>query len=261
MSIKKFNDADFFTSLCSDLEDVARDAGREIMEIYENPVEVEHKRDGSPVTKADLIAENIIHSALQQLVPDILVISEENSASHCLDAPPRFFLVDPLDGTREFLKRSETGHFTVNIALIENGYPVMGIVFAPALDRLFSGIVEKGAIESGYDYVSPVNVRESLETELTAVVSASHQDSATNRWLKKNKIKKKISIGSSLKFCLVASGKADVYPRFGPTMEWDIAAGHAILMAAGGQVVSPDGTQLKYGKPSYRNGAFIAWGG
>ena len=230
------------------------------MEIYENPSEVRHKSDGSPVTRADTNAENVILSALQKLAPDILVISEENSASHFLDAPQSFFLVDPLDGTRDFLKQDSRGHFTVNIALIENRQPVVGVVFAPALDRLFSGIVEKDAIESRNGHIFAINASDPPEAELTAVVSASHQDAETSRWLKRCGITKKVSMGSSLKLCLVASGEADVYPRFSPTMEWDIAAGHAVLLAAGGVIMNLDGTKLKYRKPNYRNGAFIAWG-
>jgi 3'(2'), 5'-bisphosphate nucleotidase len=246
-----------YENLVQELSVVARAAGAKIMEVYAKDPEAEFKGDGSPVTEADQAAEAIILPALKRLAPEVTVISEENAASHALAAPDRFFLVDPLDGTKEFLKRDGKGSFTVNIALIENGEPTMGVVYAPALDRLFTGIVGVGAEEDG----KTISCRVVPETGPVAVASVSHRDEATNSWLAEHNIANSVSIGSSLKFCLVACGEADVYPRFGPTMEWDTGAGDAVLRAAGGKLTNPDRTPFVYGKADYRNGAFIAWGG
>jgi 3'(2'), 5'-bisphosphate nucleotidase len=247
--------------LAQALEPVVRLAGANIMEIHDQDPDADFKSDGSPVTKADRAAEAIILPALAQLVPDIVVISEENAISHSLKAPHRFFLVDPLDGTKEFLKRDGKGSFTVNIALIENRAPIMGIVYAPALDRLFVGINGKGAIEKSADTSKALSVRIPPASGALAVASASHRDDATNKWLAEHDMVNTVSIGSSLKFCLIAAGEADVYPRFGPTMEWDTGAGDAVLRAAGGNMTHLDGSLFLYGKPDYRNDAFIAWGG
>jgi len=238
------------------LEPVARDAGTAIMAVYRDGVVAEKKGDGSPVTQADRQAEAIILSALKAHFPDIPVISEENESSHSLDAPNQFFLVDPLDGTKEFLKQDGKGAFTVNIALIENFQPTMGIVFAPALDRMFFGSIKTGAKENG----EVIKVREAPANEIIAVASVSHRDDQTNRWLADHSIECTVSIGSSLKFCLIAAGEADIYPRFSPTMEWDTAAGDAVLRAAGGLMQNPDGSPFIYSKPNYRNGAFVAKG-
>ena len=242
------------------LEPVALEAGAKIMEIYSGDPEVDLKIDGSPVTEADLAAEKIILSALAKIAPDIPVISEENSASHSLDLPKTFFLVDPLDGTKEFTKRDGKGSFTVNIALIENENPIMGIVYAPALDRLFVGIDGGGAIEKSNSSEVSLSVRNPKSEDIVAVASASHRDELTDNWLVENEINKTISIGSSLKFCLIAAGEADVYPRFGPTKEWDTAAGDAILRAAGGITTNIDKIKFAYGKLNYLNGPFVAWG-
>ena len=226
------------------------------MAVYAKEPQADFKGDGSPVTEADRAAEAIILPELARLAPEIAVISEENAESHQLAPPRRFFLVDPLDGTREFLKRDGRGSFTVNIALIEDGAPVMGLVYAPALDRLFAGVVGVGASESG----RPISVRDLPASGPVAVASSSHRDAQTDAWLAENGIGRTVSIGSSLKFCLLAAGEADVYPRFGPTMEWDTAAGDAVLRAAGGRLETPRGEAFRYGKPDYRNGAFIARG-
>lgn len=248
-----------YASLIKALEPVARAAGAKIMEVYAKDPEADFKGDGSPVTEADEAAEAIILPALAKLAPDITVISEENAESHNLKAPERFFLVDPLDGTKEFLKRDGKGSFTVNIALIEHGTPVMGVVYAPALDRMFSGAAGVGAHEEcGGERRTIATRKTPPEGGAVAVASASHRDAETDAWLAKNGITQTTSIGSSLKFCLVAAGEADVYPRFGPTMEWDTGAGDAILRAAGGMVELPDGSPFVYGKPEYRNGAFVA---
>lgn len=235
----------------------AIEAGNAILQIYKKNPQATLKNDGSPVTEADEAAEAIILPALKKLAPEITVISEENAESHALAAPDRFFLVDPLDGTKEFLKRDGKGSFTVNIALVENRSPVMGIVHAPALNRTFSGIVGEGAHENG----KTVETRSSTPKTRIAVASASHRDDETNAWLNDKNIKKTVSIGSSLKFCLLACGEADVYPRFGPTMEWDTAAGDAVLRSAGGMVENPDQSPFIYGKADYRNTPFIAHSG
>ena len=235
-------------------------AGKIIMEIYQGEITRKIKTDGSPVTDADKAAEKIILSKLNKLVPKILVVSEEAPESHSKVSREKFFLVDPLDGTKEFLKKDGKGSFTVNIGLIENHIPVMGIVYAPALGRLFFGAQSFGAWEVFNGIKTKLSIGELKTDDIVAVASVSHRDQQTDTWLKENKISKTTSIGSSLKFCLVASGQADVYPRFGPTMEWDTAAGDAILRAAGGKITNPDLSNFNYGKNLYRNGPFIAWG-
>jgi len=235
---------------------VVREAGSAIMAIHARGAVADTKGDGSPVTEADRAAEAIILKALAELAPGITVISEENATSHSLKAPNQFFLVDPLDGTKEFLKQDGKGSFTVNIALVENGTPVLGVVYAPALNRLFTGSINLGAKEDD----NQISIRALPSEGAIAVASVSHRDEATNQWLSDHLISNTVSIGSSLKFCLVATGEADVYPRFGPTMEWDTAAGDAVLRAAGGRVENPDGTAFTYGKTDYRNGPFVARG-
>ena len=245
--------------LVEKLTPVARKAGETILDVYAQDVVVEAKQDGSPVTIADQRAEAIILAGLKDIAPDIAVVSEENATSHSLAPPDLFFLVDPLDGTREFVKRDGKGSFTVNIALIQNSSPILGIVFAPALDRMFTGIVF-GDTKTARENDRQISTRNAPTDGLVAVASASHRDPRTNAWLERHRIDKTISIGSSLKFCLLAAGQADVYPRFGPTMEWDTAAGDAVLRAAGGTVEHEEGAPFVYGKPDYRNGAFIAKG-
>lgn len=243
--------------LAEDLLPVMYAAGAEIIRIYDMGPDADFKQDGSPVCAADRAADRVIEKALSHLAPDIAVISEENTASHALQQQERFFLVDPLDGTKEFLKHDGKGSYTVNIALIDKGVPVMGLVYAPALDRMFVGIVGEGSKEISGGIERKIMCRPRGAT-CVAVASASHRDAQTDAWLQSNAITKTVSIGSSLKFCLVAAGEADVYPRFGPTMEWDTAAGDAVLRAAGGRVSNPDGSLFAYGKRDFRNGAFIA---
>jgi 3'(2'), 5'-bisphosphate nucleotidase len=168
--------------------------------------------------------------------------------------------VDPLDGTKEFLKHDGKGSFTVNVAFIKDRSPVFGIVYAPALNRLFYASKSIGAFEEDKNGLKKIKIRKSIKDCIVAVASSSHQDQETIDWLEKNHVSETISIGSSLKFCLVASGEADVYPRFGPTMEWDTAAGDAILRFAGGNVENIDGTNFKYGKKEFKNTPFIAKG-
>lgn len=237
-----------------------RDAGRLIMQIHARGVAHRDKADGSPVTEADEAAEAVLLAALGKVAPTIPVISEENAESHGIAPPETFFLVDPIDGTREFLRADGNGAFTVNIGLVITGVPVMGIVFAPALDRLFCGLVGGGATESSGGMTRDIRVRPVPQDGALAVASRSHRDQQTNDWLAANGIAETVSTGSSVKFGLLAAGEADVYPRFGPTMEWDTAAGDAVLRAAGGMMITPDGAPYLYGKPHYRSTAFIACG-
>ena len=249
-----------YAALIAGLTGPVREAGVAIMAVHARGVVAETKSDGSPVTEADQAAEDVLLAALAMVAPDIPVVSEENAASHAMAATDRFFLVDPLDGTKEFLRADGQGAFTVNIGLIEHGVPTMGIVYAPALDRMFYGSVSGGASEVAAGNQRAIAVRDVPASGCLAVASRSHRDAATNEWLAHYGIDQTIATGSSLKFCLVAAGEADVYPRFGPTMEWDTAAGDAVLRAAGGAVHHPDGTLFDYGKAEYRNGAFIACG-
>lgn len=225
---------------------IARAAGDEIMQIYATDFAVRGKTDASPVTEADERAEALILPALARLSPDIPVVSEEEAAAGRIPAVgERFWLVDPLDGTKEFISRN--GEFTVNIALIEHGAPMLGVVFAPALDRLFAGAAGIGATVEDKGVRRTIACRTPPAEGLTVVASRSHGDAEA-------------LAGSSLKLCLVAAGEADVYPRLGRTMEWDIAAGDAVLRAAGGIVRTLDGTTLRYGKADFANPHFAAWG-
>ncbi len=241
--------------------ELATSAGQAIMRIYQGPIDARHKADKSPVTDADHAAEAVILEGLQLHFPDIPIISEEAFAAGTRPAVgDRFFLVDPLDGTKEFLSRN--GEFTVNIALIEHGVAVLGVVYAPARERLFSGEVGGGAFEHGKGAPHPLRVRKAPAGAIIAVASRSHNNPQTEEFLSRYKIAQRVEAGSSLKFCLIAAGEADLYPRLGPTMEWDTAAGHAVLAAAGGRVLTLDGTPLLYGKVSegFRNPTFLAEG-
>jgi 3'(2'), 5'-bisphosphate nucleotidase len=246
---------------------LAQRAGQEIMAVYATSFSASAKSDLTPVTEADVRAEEVILAGLGKKWPEVPVISEESAAAgHIPDVSSRFFLVDPLDGTKEFLSRN--GEFTVNIALIENAMPVLGIVYAPALARMFWGEVGKGAAQTTCapdDACSrirwqPIHTRPLPDDGATVVASRSHRDAVTEAWLANLRVKKLVAAGSSLKFCSIAAGEADFYPRFGRTMEWDTAAGHAVLAAAGGKVVQEDGSPLTYGKKArgYDNPAFIA---
>lgn len=248
---------------------IAVAAGAVIMEIYERGSEVLLKADNSPVTDADVAAEKVILAGLTDLDPQTPVIAEEAVAGGKKpQAAPRFYLVDPLDGTREFISRN--GEFTVNIALIEAGQPVCGVIFAPAIGRLFCGRKQAGAWQAGYDVGNdfddiawcPMVTPAVPERNVVAVASRSHRDQETQDWLEAKQVSKIVSAGSSLKFCLVAAGEAHLYPRFGRTMEWDTAAGHAIVVAAGGKVVTHDGGALAYGKEhrGFDNPAFFVSG-
>jgi 3'(2'), 5'-bisphosphate nucleotidase len=242
------------------LLDIVRDAGKCVMEVYATDFEVTDKSDNSPVTQADKKADDIIVARLKALTPDIFIVSEESTdaGQRPADGAP-FWLVDPLDGTKEFINRN--GEFTVNIALIENGQPVLGVVLAPALGRLFSGIAGVGAWLEDADGAREIRCRVPLADGLTVVASRSHGDAAAlDAYLAGRKVAQLRNAGSSLKICLVAAGEADVYPRLGRTMEWDIAAGHAVLVAAGGRIEQVDGSPFSYGKPDFANPHFAAWG-
>ena len=246
---------------------IAQLAAREIMAVYASDFAVVSKADLSPVTEADALAEKVILKHLQETWPDVPVLAEESAAAgHVPDVGSRFFLVDPLDGTKEFTSRN--GEFTVNIALIENGAPVMGVVYAPAINQMYWGEKGKGAGQTALtpqDSIADaqwhaITVRKSPADGLTVVASRSHMDEKTEDYLASCKVKSLKSAGSSLKFCLVASGEADLYPRFGRTMEWDTGAGQAVLEAAGGKVCNTDGSPLLYGKAErgFDNPSFIA---
>lgn len=239
---------------------IVRAAGEEIMQIYATDFAVRGKADTSPVTEADERAEALILAALTKLAPDIPIVSEEAaSAGFTPKLTERFWLVDPLDGTKEFISRN--GEFTINIALIEGNTPLLGAVFAPALNRLFAGVVGQGAFVETDGVRQPITVRQPPPEGLTVVASRSHGDAdALDAFLNGRKVAELRSAGSSLKICLVASGEADLYPRLGRTMEWDIAAGHAVLAAAGGGIDTVAGAPFTYGKPDFANPHFVAWG-
>lgn len=253
-------------TLLRDLTALARDAGIAILDIYGRADQGERqKTDASPVTDADHAAEAIILTGLRRLTPDIPIIAEEEVAAGRLPkvGTGPFWLVDPLDGTKEFLKRN--GEFTVNIALIEDGAPTMGVVFAPAQRVLWRGAAGHGAerLFDGKD-AERIAVRQPPPQGLTVFASRSHAIyGQLDIWLRNNDIPvaERKQAGSSLKFCLIAAGEADIYPRFGPTMEWDTAAGQAVLEAAGGEVLDDSTRQpLRYGKPGHRNHWFVARG-
>ncbi|MBT0960597.1 3'(2'),5'-bisphosphate nucleotidase CysQ [Denitromonas iodatirespirans] len=239
---------------------IVRDAGELIMTIYRSDFSVRGKADQSPVTEADERAEALILPALAALLPGTPIVAEEAvAAGKVPSVGERFWLVDPLDGTKEFISRN--GEFTVNIALIENGQPTLGVVLAPALDRLFAGAVGHGAFIEDAAGRRPIAVRAVPEAGLTVVASRSHGDaSALDAFLAGRQVAELRGAGSSLKICLIAAGEADLYPRLGRTMEWDIAAGHAVLAAAGGQLTEIDGAPLRYGKPDFANPHFVAAG-
>jgi 3'(2'), 5'-bisphosphate nucleotidase len=239
-------------------------AGDRIMEIYAAPdFEVRSKSDASPVTEADEAADAIIAAGVRAAYPDVTLITEEQAASHAQSAAT-FLIVDPLDGTKEFVQRR--GDFTVNIAYVEDGVPRFGIVYAPAKGRLFYTDTAGRAVEETgpFDPETPgpqrvLSVSTPDNGALMVVASKSHRDAATDAYIARYAVRDMTSAGSSLKFCLVATGEADLYPRLGRTMEWDTAAGDAVLRAAGGHVVRMDDQQpLTYGKPGWDNPFFIA---
>ena len=238
---------------------IVRAASEVVMRHYEAGCDARVKADRSPVTDADEEAEKLILAELNAAFPGVPVVAEEAAAAgHVSKVGSRFFLVDPVDGTKEFVKRG--GEFTVNIGEIIDGQPVSGVVLAPAIGRLFVGAAGEGAYELAGNAIRDIACRKPDADGLVAVSSRSHPDAKTDELLKSLPIKGHTNAGSSLKFCLVAAGEADIYPRAGQTMEWDTAAGHAVLRAAGGTVTNWDGAPFLYGKPDFRNGPFIARG-
>ena len=249
-----------YARLVDELSVAAREAGEAILEIVRRGFDVESKHDASPVTEADRAAELIILGALARAAPGVPVIAEEEvAAGRIPDHDDIYFLVDPLDGTKEFIRGGDD--YTVNIGLIEGGTPRLGVVFAPATGRLHGGCVGEGAwLDEGHGRTS-ISTRKRSEVT-TAVASKSHLNQATVDYLEAAVGScGYVSVGSSLKFCIVAEGKADIYPRAAPTSEWDTAAGHAVLLAAGGLVDGPDGESLRYGKRAFLNRAFVATSG
>ncbi len=254
-----------FDLLCETMRRLAIEAGEAIMTVYGAAERgVATKADRSPVTDADLAADRIISEGLRAAFPEVPLVTEEQAATHADFGGRDFLIVDPLDGTKEFVQRR--GDFTVNIAYVRGGVPIRGVVYAPAKERLFYTNALGHAVEEdrthdpsrvGVSY--PIRVGEPDNRALRVVASKSHRDAATDAYIAGYDVADFRSAGSSLKFCLVASGEADLYPRLGRTMEWDTAAGHAVLLGAGGQVVRlDDHAPLRYGKPGYENPHFIA---
>lgn len=253
-----------FSPLVALMRKLALEAGDKIMEVYAAPdFDVRSKSDQSPVTEADLAADAIIAAGLRAAYPDVTLITEEQADSHDLRAST-FLIVDPLDGTKEFVQRR--GDFTVNIAYVENGVPLRGVVYAPAKGRLFYTRADGQSVEETGAFLKDragasreIHVSDPDNEALIVVASKSHRDAATDAYIGKYAVRDMTSAGSSLKFCLVATGEADLYPRLGRTMEWDTAAGDAVLRGAGGKVVRfDDHTPLTYGKAGWDNPFFIA---
>jgi 3'(2'), 5'-bisphosphate nucleotidase len=251
--------------------EAAIEAGHAVQEIYrgasQGSLAIRSKADASPVTRADQLSEAIILERLARCAAGTPVVAEEEVAEGRIPATgDEFFLVDPLDGTKEFIARR--GEFTINIALIRNRTPELGVVYAPTSGRLYaSNAPARVAFRSDREERGgeshprePIHIRPVPAEGITAVSSRSHPSPQTDAYLAAYAVAERISIGSSLKFCLVAEGRADLYPRLAPTMEWDTAAGHAVVLGAGGSVVTGDGEPLRYGKPEYRNPWFVASG-
>lgn len=254
-----------YDTLIPVIRTLAIQAGNKIMEIYNSDdFGVKTKSDDSPVTLADEAADALISAGLRAAFPDMMLVTEEQSESHKAKGDT-FLIVDPLDGTKEFIHRR--GDFTVNIALVEKGVPTRGVVYAPAKGRMFYTLADGQSVEETGDMaadtpgpVAAINVSQADNSALMVVASKSHRDAATDAYIGKYQVKDSKSAGSSLKFCLVATGEADIYPRVGRTMEWDTAAGHAVLGGAGGAVVRfDDHTPLVYGKEGFANPFFIAY--
>lgn len=240
------------------LVDIAKTAGEAIMAVYENNVEVWQKDDRSPLTEADLASDKIIRENLEAKFPGVFILSEESSSGEHSDSIETLFLVDPLDGTKEFIKRN--GEFTVNIALIKNGEPIAGVVYAPALQKLYYAANGLGAWKQEENR-NPEPIKISARNNnapLRVVGSRSHAGEEMERWLQQHPNHVMVPSGSSLKLCYVAEGAADIYPRLGPTMQWDTAAGQAVVEVAGGHVVDAEKNRLLYGfgRP-LKNGHFF----
>ena len=247
--------------LVSSLVDISERAGREILKIYNTDFEVKVKDDQSPVTEADFIAESLILRSIKEGISDKFpIISEESAFSGevpTISNSP-FWLVDPLDGTKEFVNRN--GEFTVNIALVENSRPVLGVIHLPTKNATYWGSPHGAFVKKDNQSARAISCRPVSRDGIKAVISRSHHAEALDKFLANYPISEEVRAGSSLKFCLIAEGLADLYPRMVRTMEWDTAAGHAILSAAGGGVKTMDGTDLTYGKQNFENPNFIASG-
>ena len=254
-----------YEKLVSVMRRLSLEAGDRIMEIYgRDDFDVRAKSDDSPVTAADEAADAIISAGLREAFPDVTLVTEEQAATHAASGDT-FLIVDPLDGTKEFIHRR--GDFTVNIALVEGGVPTRGVVYAPAKGRMFFTRADGQSVEETGDLardsvgdLTPISVSNADNSALMVVASKSHRDQATDDYIGKYAVRDMTSAGSSLKFCLVATGEADLYPRLGRTMEWDTAAGHAVLKGSGGEVVRfDDHSPLSYGKADFANPFFIAY--
>lgn len=254
-----------FDRLVSVMRRLALEAGDRIMQIYDSPdFAVKTKSDASPVTEADEAADALISEGLAEAFPQIALVTEEQAASHT-QSVQTFLIVDPLDGTKEFVQRR--GDFTVNIAYVENGVPLRGVVYAPAKGRLFYTLADGRSVEElgAFDKETPgeqkpITVSVPDNRALMVVASKSHRDQATDDYIARYAVADMTSAGSSLKFCLVATGEADLYPRLGRTMEWDTAAGDAVLRGAGGEMVRfDDHSPFTYGKEGFANPFFIAY--
>lgn len=254
-----------FDVMIAEMRRLALKAGEEIMRVYgSEDFDVRAKSDASPVTEADEAADALISAGLRAKFPEIPLVTEEQASTHG-QRLSTFLIVDPLDGTKEFVQRR--GDFTVNIAYVENGVPRLGVVYAPAKGRLFYTTAEGGSVEEKGPFgekpgqTVPIGVNSTPDNRaLMVVASKSHRDAATDAYIARYGVRDMTSAGSSLKFCLVATGEADLYPRLGRTMEWDTAAGDAVLRGAGGEVVRfDDHSPLGYGKPGFDNPFFIAF--
>lgn len=262
MSEKKAPDATDHLALVGALRPAVRQAGKEIVRIYEaRDYTVRKKDDASPVTEADEISERILLDAIRKLTPDIPVVSEERFEAG--DVPSiaggRFWLVDPLDGTKEFVGR--TGEFTINVALVIGDRPVLGLIHVPLTSITYAAAGPGTAtVAIGEEKPRPITAVTASPEGFVVLASRSHAGPETETYLAKFKVRERKTSGSAVKFCVIAEGKADLYPRLGRTMEWDTAAGHAILLAAGGNITTLDNEELRYGKPGFENPAFVARG-
>ena len=251
------DDIQIKNNLIEQLIEISKEAGKAILEVYNTNFDYQIKEDLSPLTKADTLSHNIICQRLKMLTPDIPILSEENS-----DIPfnikslwKQYWLVDPLDGTKEFIKRN--GEFTVNIALISKNQPIFGIIYIPVNNRLFWGSKIHGAYEIK-NGMNQIKIHASTKNTKKVAASRSHNNQEMNNFLEKLDAYTIVNIGSSLKFCLVANGEIDIYPRLGPTSEWDTAAGEAILKSAGGSVIDLELRNIVYNKENLLNPSFIA---
>ena len=249
-----------YSSILPDVIKIADEASEKVLHIYQSDFKVNYKEDHSPITAADIASHDIIVKGLRQISRDIPILSEEGAEIPWEERKKwrRFWLIDPIDGTKDFTQR--TGEFTVNIAMIEDGEPVMGVVTAPALKEAFWGIKGEGAhMRDRTGRVHGIRVAEPKDT-LRVVASKNHLNEETRAFIETLGSHETVQAGSSLKFCRIAEGHADIYPRMGPTSEWDTAAAHAVLVAAGGKVQTPEGQPLVYGKENILNPNFIAAG-